>query len=144
LTSFVAFEVEATAGQKCARHRFVLNLPLVNAPPARKDAVLRSLLHNREAVLHLLLMLLFGDTAPEPGDAGAVGGFFGDGQSRLFPPLPLFECLMRALDRSPHRVEDVARLVEDLRRTPDGNGLLPEGFDRIWPAIVAVRAKLSS
>lgn len=144
MTSFFAFHIEAVSGDTRASHRFVLNLPLIDAPEARKDAVLRSLLQNREAVLKLFLMLLFGDVPSDPGDQSTIGGGQGDRQSGFDPSIPLFECLMRALDRAPHRVEDIARLVEDLRQAPGGADLLPAGFDKIWPAIAAVRAKMSA
>lgn len=140
ITSFFAFHVEATSAGASASRRFVLNIPLVNAPEARKDAVLRSLIQDREAVLKLLLMLLFGDATGGEGDGDPITGMVrGNGPRGL--PTPLFESLMRALDRSPDRVEDVSRLIEDIRRSPDGSRLLPEGFDSIWPAIAAVRAQ---
>jgi hypothetical protein len=142
LTTFFAFHVEAAIGEISASHRFVLNLPLVNAPSDRKDAVLNSLLSNREAVLCLFLMLLFGDAPAEPGESPTITHLAGHGTQNHAPTTPLLECLLRALDRSPHRIEDLARLVEDLRRAPPGQDLLPVGFDKIWPAIAAVRAKL--
>jgi hypothetical protein len=144
MTSFFAFHVEAASGETRANQRFVLNLPLINAPDSRKDAVLRSLLQNREAVLKLFLMMLFGDVPADPGDQSAITGLTGDGQHNAVSTTPLFECLMRALDRAPNRIEDIARLVEDLRRAPDGHDLLPPGFDKIWPAIAAVRTNYST
>jgi len=144
LTSFFAFHVEAAAGDTRVSHRFALNLPLLNAPAARKDAVLQSLLSNREAVLRLFLMLLFGDAPAEPGDQSTISGLAGHGQRGDTAVTPLLECLMRALDRSPHRIEDIARLVEDLRNAPNGHNLLPKGFERIWPAIAAVRVTLKT
>lgn len=144
LISFFAFHVEAAAGDTRVTHRFVLNLPLVNAPVARKDAVLQSLLSNREAVLKLFLMLLFGDAPAEPGEQSTISDLSGNGQRGDTAGSPLLECLMRALDRSPHRIEDIARLVEDLRHAPNGHDLLPQGFEKIWPAIAAVRAKLQT
>ena len=134
LTTFFAFHIEASSAGKTANRRFVLNLPLVNAPEARKEAVLRSLIRDRESVLKLLLMLLFGDADGGVGDGNPITGIL-QGKSLGASATPLFESLMRALDQSPDRVEDVARLIEDIRRSPDGGSLLPEGFDKIWPAI---------
>jgi hypothetical protein len=88
-------------------------------------------------------MLLFGDAPAEPGDQSTISGLSGNGQ-RGDVVTPLLECLMRSLDRSPHRIEDIARLVEDLRSAPNGHDLLPQGFERIWPAIAAVRSKLKA
>jgi hypothetical protein len=89
-------------------------------------------------------MLLFGDAPAEPGDQSTISGLAGNGQRGDTIATPLLECLMRALDRSPHRIEDIARLVEDLRNAPNGHNLLPQGFERIWPAIAAVRVKLKT
>jgi hypothetical protein len=143
LTTFFAFHVEAAAGEVTVSNRFVLNLPLVNAPSQRKDAVLNSLLSNREAVLNLIMMMLFGDTPGEAGDLSTGALIPGGGARGYSSATPLFESMLRALDQSPDRLEDIARLVEDLRRSPQSQDLFPVGFDKIWPAIAAVRDKVS-
>jgi hypothetical protein len=47
--------------------------------------------------------------------------------------------LARTLARAPEKLDAVWRLAEDLRRTPEGARLLPEGFDEIWNPIWAAR-----
>jgi len=47
--------------------------------------------------------------------------------------------MVRALARSPEKLDDVRHLVDGLRRTPEGAALLPEGFDEVWSAIWAAR-----
>jgi hypothetical protein len=145
LTSFYAFTVTARAeGREFQRH-FVLNLPLVGAPANRRERLLRSLLQNREQVLRFLLLLLSDDgtelsgllqaTALIRGKDGAqtAAGAFG---------LPLFEAMVRALDRDPDKLDSIARLVADLRTTPEGQQLLPETFDTIWEPILQARKGL--
>jgi hypothetical protein len=144
LTTFFAFEVAAERAGKKAARRFVLNLPLNGAPRDRQERVLLSLLRDKEQVLRFLLLLLSyeeGDvldglspawnTSPgADGWAGAVGGG------------TLFESLVKALHRDPARLDAVASLVEDLRKTSDASALLPEGFDGLWEPIWRVREGL--
>jgi hypothetical protein len=137
LTSFYAISVEATRGVLRSRCAFVLNVPLIGAPENRRERILRALLQSRDQVLRFLLLLLADDsetlsgliaeTARKPGQPNA------NGQS-LFG-LPLFEAMVRALDRDPAKLEHIARIVEDLRKTPAGQQLLPETFDSIWVPI---------
>jgi hypothetical protein len=75
--------------------------------------------------------------------AGLMLASRGEGGSCNGPPagesLPLFEEMVRALARSPEKLDDVRHLVDGLRRTPEGAALLPEGFDEVWSAIWAAR-----
>lgn len=141
LTAFFAFEA-ASADGRYARS-FVLNVPLENAPADRGERILRHLLSDRDRVLKFLLLLLSGADAGEfarlfeesrPGEAaaGVVGSLFGS---------TLFESLMRAIDREPERIDQVAAIVEDLRRSPEGRDLLPADFDAIWDPIRKVRLR---
>jgi hypothetical protein len=133
LTPFFAFACTAHQGDRTFTARFVLHLPLIGAPADRREAVLRALLRDREAVLRFLLFLLAGSdpTAPDlpidilPGGAipqPPTGG-------TPAPPRPLFEALVRALDRDPARLDQIATVVADLRKTADGQHLLPDDFE---------------
>jgi hypothetical protein len=141
LTSFFAFEVRSVAGP--LSRRFVLNVPLVGAPENRREHVLRSMLSDPARVLRFLLLLLtdhdardFGSLFSEPaaGDEkrSAFHSMFGS---------TLFESLLRALDRDPDRIDQVEQVVNDLRKTPEGQKLLPKGFDDIWAAVASVRQR---
>jgi hypothetical protein len=145
ISSFFAFEATVTTAGRSASARFVLNLPLLDAPPGRMDRILRSLLKNRDQLLRFLLFLL-ADTrdgsrngsilpmlARPPGkENGSASGLH----------LPLFEVLVQTLYRDPSRLDHVARLVEDLRRTDEGAALLPESFESVWEPIWATRRRL--
>jgi hypothetical protein len=143
ITSFVAFEAAVDRNGTTGVIRFVSNLPLEGAPADRQDRVLRSLLRDPNRVIRFLLLLLSegsvesldlitGD-GEEPGSSRSFGGGFGPA---------LFESLVRALDRNPARLDDVARVVEDLRKTPEGCAVLPEGFEKIWEPIWAARQRM--
>jgi hypothetical protein len=58
------------------------------------------------------------------------------------PGVPLFETMVRTLDRNPEKLDQIARLVEDLMKTENGTQLLPEGFDAIWKPIWASRERM--
>lgn len=139
LTSFIVFRVTSEDG-KLSR-QFVLNVPLENVPENRHENLLRHLLSDRERVLRFLLLLLldhnasdfgniFGDPGQSNGKASAVHGLFS---------ATLFESLMRALDRDPERLEQVADVIRDLQKSPEGSDLLPEAFSDVWDPIWQVR-----
>lgn len=144
LTSFLAIELEASIDDsRVATCPFVLNLPLVGAPSDRRERLLHSLLKDRDQVMRLLLLLLSEggmDAAAllEPPKDGASGVWGAYGQSHLF------ESLMKALARSPHKLDDVASFFADLSRSEQTRGLLPEGFEAIWSPIWEARQRLSA
>jgi hypothetical protein len=61
-----------------------------------------------------------------------------------FSEMPLFEALVRALERSPGKLDQVKRLIDDLRQSPDGDQLLPKDFDVIWQPVWQARQELMS
>lgn len=142
LTSFVAFAITAREGDTYGEARFVLNLPLVGAPADRQQRLLRALLQNRSQVLRFLLLLLSDNGAELEGvlratrALGEGEGLNGDVSSQFFG-LPLFEAMVRALDRDPARLDHIARLVDDLRSSPETSKLLPDDFDAIWAPVRA-------
>jgi hypothetical protein len=149
LTSFFAFEVWTRDGHEKIS-AFLLNVPLAGVPDNRRQQLLRSLLENKHQVLKLLLFLL----AEGKADARELINLISDGatqvgkgsdtpgrsQRSLFP---LFEAMVRALDRNPAKLDHIARLVEDLRQLPAEEQLLPEGFEAIWFPIYAARQRLT-
>jgi hypothetical protein len=143
LTAFFAFEVTTRVGQRTASDRFVLNVSLTGAPANRHERLLLAILSDRGSVLRFLLILLtaggldgsLGLLPPKAGDNG--GGNFGLGHRTLF------EALVRTLDRDAGRLDQIARLVDDLRHTAEGAALLPDGFDSVWAPIWAARQGLA-
>ena len=53
----------------------------------------------------------------------------------------LLETFLRALDRTPERLDHVQRLVTDLRSSEEGKQLLPPDFDIAWDAIWEARER---
>lgn len=142
LTSFYAFEITVRIEQAEASAEFVVNLPLLGAPEDRTGRILLSLLRNREQLLRYLLMLLADD---EDAARRLVETFTADHQNRRTDGaeggwgLPLLEPLLVALDRRPTSLDQIHRLIEDLRQSPEGRQLVSEQFISIWEPIWAAR-----
>lgn len=145
ISSFFAFEITVAAGEKTKPTRFVLNVLLQGAPEDRKDRLLKYLLRNQDEFMRYLMLLLAVGAEPD-GAFGALqsvgGSYFGNAQS--LTGIPLFEVLVRALDMQPEHLDQIARLVEDLRRTEDGRSLIPDGFDALWAPIWEARQGIST
>ena len=128
------------------RKRFAATAELVGAPENRKERLLRSLLKDRRRVLQLLLLILMGEgadlsafvQASRGGDKDWRGSFGGWDQGTLL------EMLLRSLSHNPRRIDEAARLIADLEKTPEGRNLLPEGLHDIWVPVWAARKALKS
>lgn len=142
ITAFFAVELSLREGRRVARVEFVIPAELVGAPSDRLDRLLVQLLQSRGDVLRYMLFLLAGDDVAlanlrgAVGDAGSRPGHERDRASEL----PLVEWLVRAVSRSPERIDHLARLIASLRATEEGRELLPDGFDDVWDAIWTARS----
>ena len=146
LTSFYAFRLTARAAHAELSCGFVVNVPLTGAPADRAGRLLLALLRNRAQLLRYLLMLLADDEDDArrlvealaaanhrvPGTDGENGGL----------GLPLLEPLLQALDRRPERLDQIARLIDDLRNTAEGQDLVAGDFLGVWEPIYAARKAL--
>ena len=142
LSSLFAFSIEARQDSRKRAERFTLNLVLQGAPEDRHSRILRFILRDRDRVLRFLLFLLAdGDPAQVARLLSAKSNDRGDdGQtSPDIVELPLFESLVHALEREPTKLDHVARLLADLRKSAEGESLIPSGFSEIWDPIWAVR-----
>jgi len=144
LTTFYAFELKASLGVRVKREGFVLNLPTQGLPSDRAERLLRLMIGDRSRFMQFLLLLLGeakqGGMLPHP-----VGPDTGRSPSHNVLGMsaePLLESLVRALDRHPERLDQVARLVADLTASPDSETVLPPNFAEIWAPIFAVRQRM--
>ena len=143
LTTFVAFELELRRQRRRHVSRFVLNVPLRGAPRARHEAVLRTLLRDKDRLLRYLLFVLAeaeGVKSLSAADLTALAGSgTGDGHGWAELEFPLFEALVRTLARDPQKLSQIARLLDDLGDDGDLDALLPAGFREVWDPIWAAR-----
>lgn len=136
LTAFLCVEAQAGAGESMRAARFTLLLPLTGAPEDRMEQVLASVLGEPGQFLRFLLFLLR-DPEADPAAAAelfAVADPGGSGASRA-GAVPLLEDLLRVAARTPERLREVHRLVEDLKKSPAGAKVLPPGFEAVWVPI---------
>lgn len=143
LTAFFVFEL--SSDDEYLKRCFVLNIPLVNPPANRRERILRSMLSDPDQVRQFLLLLLSDQGAGHSGVPAPRGGcdpsYAGDLQRLIGGSL--LESLVRALDREPERLDQVAQVLEDLQTTEEGRQLLPPDLDVIWQPIWEVRQLLN-
>lgn len=145
LTSFFAFDVKAEEQDRSACARFVLNLPLLGAPENRKAEILRSLLQDKKELLRFLLLLLSEDLAQHGAvllDGGRLAEALGGEGAATELAFPLFESLVKALDRNPEKLDQVARLIHDLG--DEAQSLFPTDFEQVWTPIWQARGRLAT
>jgi len=137
--------VHAKGEEGDASVRFVLNLPLDGGPADRQERLIEQVLTDREAVLRFLLLLLADDVREIAAVQSAVGMVKLAGSDRLDLAIgmPLFESLVRALDRDPARLDRGDRLVKELLKSETGRSLLPEGFEELWASIWRARQEMA-
>ena len=123
-----------------------VRLPLDGAPGGRAEAVTAELLSDTDRLLRFILLLLADDGDSDRmldelealfaertggGSVGAGGGASG---------LPLLEPMLRALHRAPERLEEVDRLLADMRTAGAATDrLLPPELEELWETINKVR-----
>lgn len=135
LTSFVAFELQASVNGASSSIRFVLNLPLIGDPAERPDRILSHLVSDRDRFIRYILLLLAEGGTFSSTTAALVGRRTNSGATKGVPSAwerPLLEELVRAFSRSPEKLGRISKLVDELKRSPEGAEVIPEGFDQIW------------
>ncbi len=143
LTAFMGFRVEARVDDQGHKLRFTLNLPISGVPDDREDHIFCAILHDKEEFLRYLRVLL-----AEPDDPALwAEAFRGDssegwGASAWVDEAPLLRDLVRALSRSPDKIDHIARVVERLKSTSQGRKVLPEDFQVLWQALIEARSEL--
>lgn len=144
ITPFIAFEIHISNSGKAITSRFVLNLALEGGPTDRRDRLLKSMIKDKDQFIRFLLLLLYeggGDFSEGINTIrdylrGKTGATVGTGN--IF----VFETLIRTLERNPGKLDQIAKLIEDLCKTTEGKECLPEGFEEIWRPIWAVREEI--
>jgi len=142
ISAFFAFDLTVRSGSKRLEEGFVLKLHLEGAPEDRNERILRAILKDKSQVIRLMLLLL---SLEKGSELSGINGGTGLGEVWKWRPgtppgiMPLFECMVRALNRDPQRIDDLNNLIKDLRGNPETQDLLPEGLDEIWKPIWEAR-----
>ena len=143
LTSFIAFQVIAYVGGAKHTLRFALNLPIEGLPEDRKEHIFSTILSDQIQFIRYLRILL-----ADRGDASAYwidalgdespGGW----RIALGAEMPLLKGLVRALSRSPEKIDRIAEIVTSLQKTSQGCEVLPEDFRALWEAVMKARSEI--
>lgn len=148
LTAF--FVIEASLGVRrqkttyTAQQIFALHVPLEGAPEDRAERILHRMLQAEGALEQYLMMLLSPDEASSRGLVGSKGPLAlltapTSGQSsQAAPRLPLFEAMLRSAHQAPEKLAAVGRLLSDLKKTPEGRQLIPDGLETFWSSLSVV------
>jgi hypothetical protein len=127
-----------------------VRLPLEGAPGGRAEAVTAELLSDTERLLRFILLLL-----ADEGDRDrmlaelegllterSVGG--SASSDRGSGGFPLLEPMLRALHRDPERLDEIDRLLIDMRTAgASTEHLLPPELSELWTTISEVRESRS-
>ncbi|NUU18452.1 hypothetical protein HP550_14440 [Cellulomonas humilata] len=139
ITPFIAVETTAGEGDAKVTRRCVLKASLSGAVDGRRSDAVFSILRNKQDVLRYLVFLLGDPSYDALFDqiAGVdSGGFFGSEQSNAGTvDVALFEPLVRATGRDADALARVAGLVAEIRQLPNGDELVPDGFDALWDIV---------
>ena len=127
-----------------------VRLPLEGAPEGRAEAVTAELLSDTKRLLRFILLLLaddgdsdrmlaeLEDLLTERSVGGSSSSHGGSGG------LPLLEPMLRALHRNPERLDEIDRLLTDLRTAgASTERLLPPELSELWATISEVRESRS-
>jgi len=139
ITPFIAFQTTHVAGQQTSTRRCVLKATLTGSIDGRRKDAVFSILQSKEAVLRYLVFLL-GDPSYDALFAQMAGvddeQFGASGRSTFnADDVALFEPLVRATGRDEDALARVASLMHDLRELPNGNVLVPDGFEELWDVV---------
>lgn len=147
VTPFFALRLTGRRDDGAEEHLDVaVRLPLEGAPGGRAEAVTAELLSDTDRLLRFILLLLADD-----GDSDRMLAELQDlltertvsGSPRGRSPadgLPLLEPMLRALHRAPERLEEIDRLLTDMRTAgASTDRLLPPELEKLWETICEVR-----
>ncbi|MCY4119366.1 MAG: phospholipase D family protein, partial [Acidobacteria bacterium] len=134
LTAFIAFRL-SVAVEGVDDIRMTLRLPAEGMPADRLHHMLKDLLDSPEKFLRFLRALLGG---LDQLTAWAANEGEGDGSGSWGVGLggeTLLDDLVRTASRDPDRLKPVRRLIDDLRKTEKGRGIVPDDLLAVWTAV---------
>lgn len=146
LTAFWAFEL-TFPDRTTPACRFTVHAELIGEPDSRVERVTEYLISDQAALIQFLkLLLVLDDDADVIGaetgisvDLSGGNGKPADGESTA-----LLEPLLRTLERRPERLDDIERVLADLRATEEGKAKLSPEVEAVWAAVWEARQAVKS
>ena len=142
LSAFLGLEVRARKEGKDKRKRFARRIQLSGLPEDRLPRLLAYMLRDRKRLMQLLWMLLSPDqevSFTELADLLENQGVATDWGAAL---PGLLERMLETLGSDPSRLDAVASLLDDLRKSEDGKELIGTDFDAVWSALWTARGRI--
>ena len=139
LSCFLSVELRASLNGRSSRKRFVRPIEVEGLPEDRLPRLLAGMLNNRARLMQLLWLLLSPD---DDLTFAEFDQFFGNDGERFVASLSspgLMERMLETLYSGPDRLDSVASLVAELRKTEAGAELLGADFDAVWKPLWRVR-----
>lgn len=143
LTTFFAFEGRIHADGRSDVCRFVLNLPSKGFPENRRQRLLLCMLKNQQQLMRYLFLLLGEEGELSLSPISGYSRYAGAGNRGFHADIPMLETLVKALERTPEKIDQVANLVAELQNTEEGRALLPQEFGQIWHPLWEAREELT-
>ena len=141
LSAFLAIEIQATIGGESQPRRFARRIRLSGLPEDRLPRLIANMLRNRERFMQLLWLLLSPDQDVSFGELSELLSNDGTGTDWRVALPGLLERMLETLGSDPRKLDAVASLLEDLRKTEEGSELIGPDFDAIWEALWTVRGR---
>lgn len=143
LTPFIAFEIVAQVGDGKHLLRFVLKLPISGIPENRDTYLINTIISDRERFLRYLWLILAEENQTWPQWMDMVSADKNKGRRAVSRDgeLPLLEVLLRALSRSPEKIQRIAEVVGQLQHTFEGVSVLPHNFSAFWEVVLEAQEK---
>ena len=142
LSGFLAIEVAASIHGKSGIKRFVRPIELSGLPEDRLQRLLTSVLGDHSRLVQLLWLLLSPD-----GDLtfAEFGQLLGNSEAESSSPVALpglLERMLTTLGRDPSQLDAVNTLINELRKTKDGQKLMGTDLDAVWEPLWRARGKM--
>ena len=141
LSAFLAIELRATVYGKSESRRFARTIHLSGLPEDRLPRLIANMLRNRERFMQLLWLLLSPDQDVSFGELSEMLSSDGVGTDWGVALPGLLERMLETLGSDPGKLDAVASLLEDLRKTEEGRDLIGPDFDAIWETLWTVRGR---
>ncbi len=138
LSCFVRFEI--WHGAECLR-AFLVKVDVVGIPDSRVSSILKGIINSRDRFFEYLRFLLADDSEKEEIGGGEKKPGNGDGQDSIWNlNTPIFEQLLLAASRSPHRLRAIDDVVKRLceEGAESNERIVPDEFVEFWEAFKAL------
>ena len=139
ISAFLAIEVQATVEGQSKGKRFARTIRLSGLPEDRLPRLIANMLRNRERFMQLLWLLLSPDQDVSFGELNELLSDDGSGTNWGVAFPGLLERMLETLASDPGKLDAVASLLEDLRKTQEGRELIGADFDGVWEALWKAR-----